>query len=255
MTKQNKYKLVYTKKAELTTRQGETIFLTSKHDAARYSLTPDQYALAKLFDGDRSAKEVQGLYTKATGISLSKADFDEFIENLEKASLLQNAAAPLSGNRRDCPPSLIHAVQIQNASTPLLRGENVSQLPNRSWSRGEVETDDGYEFQDTVDEVMPAETEEERWMRARHAANHSFSTAAKRVKKAGPAGTFGQKVKLVVRIPIGWLMPVANFLALPVRSGAILALILGADLLAGFGLWFNRVDMAQRDIDRGNNAG
>lgn len=244
MAQHNKYKLVYAKKHELSTRRGEIIFLTSGHDAARYSLTPDQFALAQLFDGNRSIDEIHELYTGTTGNSLPKTEFLQFVANLEQASLLQNAAAALRNDRK-----VVNRPHFGNAhprrDSAASRAGDISHLPNSLWPRDDGESEERSGNLPAAEEFASGQTDDEQWIHGEELANSNAAAGARRARKTGFAEKFGQPLKLVVRLPIGWLMPVAYLLTLPVRSRVILALVLGTNVLAGFGLWFNRVEMAQ----------
>ncbi len=223
------YKLIYKKKAELTTRKGEITFLTSVRDASRYSLTSDQYALARLFDGNRTKEEVLALYRSEYGIELSEENLEEFIENLEEAGLLESGVSILPGT------------------------DSVVDLP--TWARGargrggqQGEAGDLEEESSPEDtmEAFPAETEDELLMRQGRRRNR-VSAAPNRVTKAGAAGTHTKGVNLLVRIPVGWLMPIANFMALPVRSRSILVFFVLAAAFGAYGLYYDYSD-ARRDV-------
>lgn len=244
MARQSKYKLVYAKKAELSTRRGEIIFLTSEHDAARYSLTPDQFALAQLFDGNRSIDEIHELYTGTTGVGLQKTEFLQFVTNLEQASLLQDTAAAVRDDRKVVNRSHFGNARPRKDTTAPHAGD-ISHLPNSLWPRDDGEPDERSGYRPAAEEFASGQTEDEQWIHGEELASSDSAPGARRARKTGFAEKFGQPLKLLVRIPIGWLMPIAYLLTLPVRSRVVLALVLGTNVLAGFGLWFNRVEMAQ----------
>ncbi|MCB1700660.1 MAG: efflux RND transporter periplasmic adaptor subunit [Halioglobus sp.] len=217
------YKLIYKKKAELNTRKGEIIFLTSVRDASRYSLTPDQYALAKLFDGRRTKTEVLELYRKKYGIELTEENLQEFLDNLEDSGLLERSASILPGS------------------------DNV--VENLTWARGDTAESSEAEVDSDPEESMesyPPETEDEMIMR-KGRRRKRVSTAPNRVTKAGKAGSYTKDVKLLVSIPIGWLMPLARLLTLPIHGRISVVLFFAAAIGALFGLWNDRFDVV-RDL-------
>jgi len=217
------YKLIFKKKAELSTRKGEIIFLTSVRDAARYSLTPDQYALAKLFDGHRTKAEVLERYRKEYGIELTDDNFQEFIDSLEDAGLLVGSSSILPGS---------------DGVVDLLTYTHLGKAHAKA-------AEEGSDTKKNL-KALPPETEDEMIMREGRRRKR-VSAAPHRVTTAGRAGTYTKGVKLLVRIPIGWLMPLARLLTLPIRSRIFFALLMATAVGAIYGLWYDRFDAA-RDL-------
>ena len=277
------YRFVPTKKIEVMTARGKVYLFDTESDEGRISLRENEYELANLFNGHRTEEEIRDIVQKAKGLSLLAEDLRDFVNKLASAGLLKDAQppAPVPVRRRiqSAPAQrrlsrsgaeAADAVEAEDDFPPLeedsnrvLPGAGASAprrgpRPRRSLARdhaarlafedapqvedGEFATDEMEE----LDSLLQSESElgsPEELLEEAFAAGADSSEARSRQRQPP------RRARLLLRLPVRWLLPVAAPLGWAGRNGYA-AILLGCLMCAAaVGLWMGRVELA-RDLDR-----
>lgn len=269
------YRFTPTSKVELMTARGKVFLFDTPDGGERASLRENEYDLANLFNGRRSEEEIRDIVQKAKGLALSADDLRDFIVKLTTLGLLEAmtpAPARAAPRRR---LALAKAQQVPAyADGELAEDEAVVEeladgppagraarrraAPGRhrpgraAWQADaladdplEVEDaefggfDDGDHAPDPGDDGPPRTPEEmldEAFAAARPASGRQAEAKPKRAR-------------LLFRLPVAWLLPLAAPLGWAGRGGFAALLLVGLLGAAVFGLWMARGELS-RDLDR-----
>jgi multidrug resistance efflux pump len=273
-----RYKFVYKKKTEFKTPKKIIFLLSSASSDPTYSLSSDEYELAQLFDGERIAEEVLDQFYKIKGMRLTKEHLQDFMGKLIDARLLQEVepSAPVSrvpayrrklAARSDVPD--LHTLEPviddldefeefadteQNATTDEgLDHVDVESRPDESASTtAERKTSDHttrLTEHTSIDRISHGLGDRAR---SNEAAENSALTDHEDMERARKFSELkSQRLgpKLIIRLPVAWLLPFGRLLAFPSNSNLLIGLMVAGACLSGYALWDNRVELV-RDLDR-----
>lgn len=263
------YKFVYGKKA-IVNKGSKTVFLVSGlRDASTFSMKQDEFELAELFDGNRSAEEVLDAFFIQRKVRLNRQQLEDYVYNLVEAGLLQDL------------PSAASSIDVSSFYRTLAGGGEFS-----AGGAAEDRRADSTSTVDAVEETLEsAQRTPPSAMRARMAERtQGFSLVEEAVQKLGGAhatspsteasvdpaadlveqdvdvlGNWRGQVKdstlpvmkpqILVKLPVGWLLWAGKLLNLGARNGWLMLLTGVVVAAACFGLW-QHPNEAFRDLWR-----
>lgn len=270
------YKFVYGKKA-IVNRGSKTVFLVSSlRDASTFSMKQDEFELAELFDGNRSAEEVLDAFFIQRKVRLNRQQLEDFVYNLVEAGLLQDlpsaassinvtsfyrtlarggefSAGDAAEERRADSTSTVDAVEET--------AESVQRTPAAAMRARMAERTRGLSASEIDGELIE---EAAQILDGAHATSPSteasVDAAADLVEqdvdvlgnwRGQPKGSTPpvMKPRILVKLPVGWLLWAGKLLNLGARNGWLMLLTGVVVAAACFGLWQHPIE-AFRDLWR-----
>ncbi len=271
------YKFVYGKKA-IVNKGSKTVFMVSNlRDASIFSMKQDEFELAELFDGNRSAEEVLDAFFIQRKIRLNRDHLNDFVYNLVETGLLQELPSAASSidvssfyrmlarggesiagdaaeDRRADSTNAVEAIEeaaesVQKTPAPAMRARTVK----RPQSGGAIEAGDDLAeeaarmiFAD-VHESSPSTTD---------ASADSVDSMKLDVDVLGNWRGHAKgstlpvmKPRILVRLPVRWLLWAGKLLNLGARNRWLMLLTGVVVAAACFGLWQHHIE-AFRDLWR-----
>lgn len=221
------YRFSYTEKREEPYEGKPSVIVTSERDGAQYPLEENEFALATLFDGNRSPAEVLDAFFKLKGTRLASNELDSFISDLLEAGMLveQSPAVEFGESHEISEASPQSSVAGQRQPRHQRQGRQARQ------GRGGA---------GVVSLVRDEQVE-----------SGSKEGAAPPVRRKNTSGDrrSRHRPEIVLNVPVRWLLPVGYLVTLPIRYRALLFVMLAAVAFCLFGFAQNSL-VVERDLNR-----